>query len=380
MIYKREKWYWMDATVNGCRYREPLETRDWREAQRLERERIQQLKNRAPDPIKRAKSYGSMDVKAAMEAYVAERQATVSPRMCAFWQEQAVPLAKHFGELKLKRLSVEHLTDYQNARLREKKAPKTINNELSALRQLLRHAKLWYRFEDYKSLPNTRPPVGRALSHEEQAKLFETAALWKPGSAPILKLGKDGKTYKNRADWQFAHAAAVLAAYCGLRACEIKGLQWKDVDFAASLLEIRRSKTPGGWRTPTLNTVCTEALTGLHEAAKAIGNADLEHYVFPWQGGTGKIDPTRPTAGWRSAWRSILKEAGIKARFHDLRHTAVTTMAEKGLPDLTIMAQVGHVSPAMMKTYSHIRRQALNQAAAALEPDFPKSAQAELVN
>jgi hypothetical protein len=34
----------------------------------------------------------------------------------------------------------------------------------------------------------------------------------------------------------------------------------------------------------------------------------------------------------------------------------------------------------MMKTYSHIRRQALNQAAAALEPNFPKTVQAELVN
>jgi integrase len=86
-------------------------------------------------------------------------------------------------------------------------------------------------------------------------------------------------------------------------------------------------------------------------------------------------------AGWRTAWRSILKEAGIKARFHDLRHTAVTTMAEAGLPDLTIMAQVGHVSPAMVKHYSHIRRQALNQAAAALEPNYSTSTQAaELVN
>jgi hypothetical protein len=37
-----------------------------------------------------------------------------------------------------------------------------------------------------------------------------------------------------------------------------------------------------------------------------------------------------------------------------------------------IQAQVGHVSPAMMKTYSHIRRQALNEAAAALEPNPAK--------
>jgi integrase len=73
-----------------------------------------------------------------------------------------------------------------------------------------------------------------------------------------------------------------------------------------------------------------------------------------------------------------------RVRFHD-RHTAVTVMAEAGLPDQTIMAQVGHISPEMMKTYSHIRRQALNVAAAALEPAFmirptAEGREAELVN
>jgi hypothetical protein len=63
------------------------------------------------------------------------------------------------------------------------------------------------------------------------------------------------------------------------------------------------------------------------------------------------------------------KAAGLsEVRFHDGRHTAITTLQEKGLPDWVIQAQVGHVAPEMMKTYSHIRRQALNQAADALEP------------
>jgi hypothetical protein len=35
-----------------------------------------------------------------------------------------------------------------------------------------------------------------------------------------------------------------------------------------------------------------------------------------------------------------------------------------------IQAQMGHVLPAMMRTYSHIRRKALDEAAAALEPSF----------
>jgi integrase-like protein len=55
-------------------------------------------------------------------------------------------------------------------------------------------------------------------------------------------------------------------------------------------------------------------------------------------------------------------------RFHDGRHTALTRLAEAGQADWVIQAQLGHVSPAMMKTYSHIRRKALDAAAAALEP------------
>ena len=81
------------------------------------------------------------------------------------------------------------------------------------------------------------------------------------------------------------------------------------------------------------------------------------------------IDPTKPMTSWRSAWRSILKAAGLKGvRFHDGRHTVVTTLAEKGIPDWVIQAQVGHVDPQMMKTYSHIRREALRNAALVLEP------------
>ena len=33
-VFKRGKRYWMDATVNGRRYREALRTKDWREAKK----------------------------------------------------------------------------------------------------------------------------------------------------------------------------------------------------------------------------------------------------------------------------------------------------------------------------------------------------------
>jgi len=360
-IYKRNKWFWTDVVVNGCRYREPLGTTDKREAPRLERERIAQLQNRAPDPTRRGKSYGSMDIETAVKAYTVDRRAQVSPRMVAYWDEQSRPLAAFFKKQKLKSIAPAHIAAYQNARIEEGRAPKTINGEVSVLRQLLKHARLWYRFrEDYKPIPNHKPPVGRALTEEEQSRIFEVA--------------------QSRSDWLYAHAAATLAFYCGMRACEIKALKWKHVDLDVGLVEIRRSKTPAGWRTPTLNEVCKQALANLHSKASLIGGVDPEHFAFPWHGREQKIDPARPITSWRSAWRSILRKAarndegeviypGLQGvRFHDGRHTAVTTLAEKGLPDWVIQAQVGHVAPQMMKTYSHVRRQALDHAAAALEP------------
>ena len=45
-------------------------------------------------------------------------------------------------------------------------------------------------------------------------------------------------------------------------------------------------------------------------------------------------------------------------------------MQEAALPDATISAQVGHISAQVAKRYSHISRQELNRAAAALEPKF----------
>jgi hypothetical protein len=112
-------------------------------------------------------------------------------------------------------------------------------------------------------------------------------------------------------------------------------------------------------------------LSELHQKAEALGYAQPEHFVFPWHGRNKKIDPTRSMTSWRSAWRSLRRAAGLPGvRFHDGRHTALTRLAEAGQPDWVIQAQIGHVSPQMMKTYSHIRRTALDEAAAVLEPTF----------
>ena len=48
-VYRRGKWYWMDAVVLDRRHRESLHTTDWREARQLEKQRIAELAKASPE-------------------------------------------------------------------------------------------------------------------------------------------------------------------------------------------------------------------------------------------------------------------------------------------------------------------------------------------
>jgi integrase len=50
-----------------------------------------------------------------------------------------------------------------------------------------------------------------------------------------------------------------------------------------------------------------------------------------------------------------VNRTGIKVRFHDLRHAAITKLSESQASDQTIMSIAGHVSRQMLEHYSHIR-------------------------
>jgi len=215
--------------------------------------------------------------------------------------------------------------------------------------------------DEVKPLPERRN-VGRALSHDEKTKLIEAA--------------------KKKPEWQLARLAAVLALNTTMRACEIRNLRWQDLDFLERILTVQRSKTEAGERVIPLNADAWTAIRELWERAQLLfgSHPDPSWYVFPHGEGQGPVakpkrgpavsvkpDPTKPMSTWRTAWRKLTREAGlIGLRFHDLRHHAITELAESGISDQTIMAIAGHVSPKMLAHYSHIRLEAKRQAINAL--------------
>ena len=75
------------------------------------------------------------------------------------------------------------------------------------------------------------------------------------------------------------------------------------------------------------------------------------------------FDPTRHVKSWRTAWRTLTKKSGLPGfRFHDLRHCAITQLAEIGTSYSTIMAIAGHVSRRMLERYGHVRVEAKRKA------------------
>lgn len=73
-------------------------------------------------------------------------------------------------------------------------------------------------------------------------------------------------------------------------------------------------------------------------------------------------DPTKPITTLKTAWKNVKAKADVVGRFHDARHTLITELCEAGAGDQTIMEIAGHVSPQMLKRYSHIRMAAKRKA------------------
>jgi integrase len=100
----------------------------------------------------------------------------------------------------------------------------------------------------------------------------------------------------------------------------------------------------------------------MFERADLLGHTESKHYLWSacqW----GRYDPTKPMLKWDTAWRALRDAAGLHGlRFHDLRHTVITELAEMGVADQVLESISGHPSRRMLEQFSHIRIDAKRQA------------------
>ena len=253
-------------------------------------------------------------------------------------------LKGYFGKLLLTDIVERDISKYQAQRQAEKAAGKTINNEVATLRAILRRHRLWASIAPDVRMLKTREDVGRAISAEEESRLLSTCAASRSRSL---------------------FPAVVIALNTGLRLEELRLLKWRQIDFVNEALMVGKSKTPQGTGRPVpLNKRAYDALTAW---AHQFAERKPEHYVFPSEkvgvAGNNQIvsvfdtDPKKPMGSWKVSWTTAREQSGVSCRFHDLRHTTVTRLLERGVAFAvvaTIMGWSAATSVRMAKRYGHI--------------------------
>ncbi len=312
----------------------------------------------------RSVPFAKMGFRAAADVYIAERALRVSARTIRTEREHWKHLRETFGDRAVSRIGVDDVREYLRTRKAAGASGRTIDMEIGILRRIIVRAGRLHAFADsdvFKPLPE-RKDIGRALSHAERLRLIEKA--------------------KSNPNWQNAYLAAVIALNTTMRPGEIRRLQWRDMDFLDRSLVVREAKTEAGVRVIPLNADAFAAIMQLRERSRAIGATEPEHYLFASCEGYSTPDPTKPMQDWRSAWRALRAAAGLgNLRFYDLRHTAITNLAESQASDTTILDIAGHVSVRMLRHYSHVRKETKRRALDALasisstETDAPSTNQ-----
>jgi integrase len=386
MIYKRNKTYYVDVAVNGIRYRESLETANWQEAQRKQKELINRImEGKAGAPAGKG-SFASLPLEQALAEFVKGREGRVAERTSQIDRERSKVLVRHIGKVLVRKIDAGVIRLYQDARKAEGVSGRTVNIEVTLIRQVLKRAKRWSVIADEVSnLPENQNVVGRVLSHEQKVHLFRTAA--------------------SKSEWDVAYCAAVIAVNTTCRKVELLTARWADVNLFTRAFSVQRSKTEAGHRTIPLNDEAMAGFARLRKRAEVLGGGAPEHFVFPaCENSAFDFDHGQKT--FRTAWRSLVKAAAKRAgdeaaklalesgadpeaarrsatkpfpgfRFHDLRHQSITEMAEAGIPEAAMQSIAGHLSKKMLDHYSHVRMAAKRTAVEALggglimpEPDI----------
>ena len=214
-------------------------------------------------------------------------------------------------------LSAARIATFRDERLKEVSSG-TVIRELAYLSAIINHA----RREWGINVPNPVQMVRKPQSPQARSRVLTEEEL----SRLLQALEPTGR----RSPW--TQPAVQLAVATAMRRGELLSLRWEHIDLLNRTAFLPDTKN-GQSRTVPLSSTAVQVLAGLPRHISGV--------VFPVKYCT--LD---------AAFKRGLRRAGLEdVRFHDLRRTAITRMAEK-LPNVIELAAVsGHKSLMILKRY-----------------------------
>lgn len=153
------------------------------------------------------------------------------------------------------------------------------------------------------------------------------------------------------------YALTMVSLATGVRQGELLRLEWADVDFARSRVKVMLAKNDEA-RGVFLPATAMEALQVLRKA-------DI---VSPTRVFLDKDGEPFDKNKLRYRWKLARSAAGLKDfKWHDLRHSCASYLAQNGATLLEIGAVLGHKSPSATIRYAHLVQGAAVTGHAALD-------------
>lgn len=271
------------------------------------------------------KDLPSLTIKGLIDEFLADPET----KQLKYYEDLKLLLAwwvNHCGAEKAMQFGTLKLREARDL-LHNRRAPGTVNRYLSALRSCWN----W----------------GRAAGLVSQERAWPTRLMMTEPRGRVRFLSDDELKAvlveaEKHSPW--INAAIVVSIATGLRQGELLRLEWDHLDLDKGTLTVHLSKT-GKRRLVHLNAPAVAALKKLRRDG-IVG----PKRVFVREDGTAA-----DTFFVNYRWRAVRTAAGLSDfRWHDLRHTTASVLAQNGASLVEIGGVLGHSSPAVTARYSHL--------------------------
>jgi len=284
--------------------------------------------------------------------YVAHVKAVRSKSSQIRVPSMARQLERTFGAKILARVRTGDIQRWVDARIQEKKRggkatvkPATVVGEFVTLSAIFREArKRGYVHENPCrgiTLPRVNNKLTRCLTAEQERKLLAASS---DCFRPLVQ----------------------AALYTGLRLGELLDLRWGDVDFETAILTVLHGKGDKMRHIPMV----PELAGILEEIPRAVSEkGEASPYVF------NNPDTATRWVDTKKQWARALRISAIREfRFHDLRHTFASRLAQRGVSLKAIQDLLGHADLKMTMRYAHLAQNDLRDAVSVLSEKLKPAA------